>query len=156
MSINLALNKPTNQSSFVLPYSGGRAVDGSTAPISRWLCNNLPCWASVDLGAVFSIDRWVVKHMAVVPGWPAPGYTISDFKLQKSMDNLVWQDVDMVSGNFLSITDRTVPSFLARYVRVFVTAGLQINPQLASIIEFEVYQTPEPPPTRGVPFQAFI
>lgn len=152
MSINLALNKPTNQSSFVLPYSGQRTVDGSTAPISRWLCNSLPCWVSVDLGAVFTIDRWVVRHMAVVPGWPSPGYTMSNFRLQSSMDNMSWQDNDVVSGNSSSVTDRTVQAFQARYLRVMVTGGLQINEQLASIVEFEVYQA-EPEPSRGILFQ---
>lgn len=158
MSTNLALNRPASQSSFVLPYSGQRAVDGSISPISRWLCNSLPCFLSIDLGAIFSIDRWVVRHMAVVPGWPAPGYTMSDFRLQRSADNVIWQDVDIVAGNSDSITDRTVSPFQARYLRVLVTGGLQINPQLASILEFEVYQAPEPPPrspSRGLSFQAF-
>lgn len=148
-AVNLALNKPASQSSFVLPYSAQRAVDGSVAPVSRWLCNTLPGWASVDLGAVFSIDRWVVRHMGVVPGWPSPGYNMRDFKFQASMDNINWTDIDTVTNNVLSVTDRTVTEFQARYVRVLITAGLNINLQLASIMEFEVYEAP----VRGIPFE---
>lgn len=147
-TVNLALDKPASQSSFVLPYSGQRAVDGSVAAVSRWLCNTLPGWASVDLGAVFSIERWVVRHMGVVPGWPSPDYTMRDFMLQASMDNMNWTDIDSVTNNTQSVTDRIVPPFQARYVRVFVTSGLNVNPQLASIVEFEVYSAPQ----RGIPF----
>ncbi len=155
MSINLALNKSASASDFVPPYSAQRVVDGSTAALSRWLCNTLPCWVNVDLGNVFSIDRWVVKHMSVVPGWPTPGYSIRDFKLQSSIDNNIWSDVDTVLNNTSSITDHSVTPFYARYVRVYITSGLNINPQLSSIMEFEVYEAspkpPEPPlPTRGI------
>lgn len=148
-AINLTLNKPTNQSSFVLPYSGQRAVDGSIAPISRWLCNSLPGFITVDLGSIFSINRWVVDHLESA-GFPS-SYNNQDFKLQKSIDNINWVDVDSVSGNTSSKTDRIVTEFLARFVRVLVTNGIQANPQLTSILEFEVYApTPAPPPSRGI------
>ncbi len=138
---NLALNRPTASSSFVKPYEPARAVDGSLAPFSRWLCNTLPGWFSVDLGAGYWINRWVVRHMSTA-GWATPDYNIVDFKLQGSIDNNNWFDVDSVTGNTAGITDRTINAVLCRYVRVYVTKGLKCNSQLASMMEFEVYPAP--------------
>lgn len=138
--INLALNKTTLANSYVMPYSPNRAVDGSIVPTNRWLCNTLPSWLSVDLGAQYSINRWVIRHMPVA-GWGTPSYCMSDFKLQASSDNINWADVDSVSGNTNIVTDRTLQTVVScQYVRVYVTKGLNCNPQMASIMEFEVYQ----------------
>ncbi len=138
VSVNLALNKNAAASSYVMPYSPNRAVDGSVVPINRWLCNSLPAWLSVDLGAVYSINRWVVRHMPAA-GWPAPDYCMSDFKLQVSTDNVNWTDIDTVTGNISPLTDKTFTPVNYRYVRVYVTKGLKCNPQMASFMEFEVY-----------------
>lgn len=138
VSVNLALNRKTAASSYVMPYAASRAVDGSQAPINRWLCNLLPAWLSVDLGAVYSINRWVVRHMPAA-GWSAPSYCIGDFKLQASSDNVNWTDIDTVTGNISPLTDKTFTPVNYRYVRVYVTKGLNCNPQMASFMEFEVY-----------------
>ena len=143
---NIALNRPTAASSYVLPYSASRAVDGSTAPTNRWLCNTLPGWMSVDLGAPIWVNQWIVRHMPVVQGWAAPGYVNSDFKLQGSIDNKTWYDIDIVTGNVSSITNRYINAVNARYFRVYVTKGLNTNPQLTSIMEFELYPAPPTSP----------
>jgi hypothetical protein len=141
-SVNLALSKNATASSYVMPYAPGRAVDGSvTVPTSRWLCNTVPSWLNVDLGAQYSINRWVVRNMGVA-GWKTPDYSISDFKLQCSNDNTNWTDIDAVSNNTAAITDRTFTKVKCRYVRVYVTRGLQTNNKLASFMELEVYQAP--------------
>lgn len=139
---NLALNKPAASSSYVMPYVAANAVNGTLVPISRWLCNTLPGWMSVDLQATYRINRWVVRHMGVA-GWQSPSYNMSDFKLQASADNKVWYDLDSVVGNTASITDRTFANPAnCRYVRVYVSKGLNCDPQLASIMEFEIYPAP--------------
>ena len=140
--INLALNKPASASTYTLPYSASKAVNGSIAQLSRWVCHSLPGWMSVDLGMAYYINRWVVKQMGLA-GWLSPDYNISDFKFQGSNDNTNWFDLDTVTGNTLSMTDRTlsIPVYV-RYVRVYVTKGIRCNPQLASIVEFEVYAAP--------------
>jgi hypothetical protein len=153
-SVNLALHKPAVSSSFVLPYSAQKAVDGSISPLSRWQCNIniLPGWITIDLGQSYLIDRWVVYHLGAA-GFYSPGYFMTDYKLQRSSDNINWDDVDSITGNISTITNRIVAPFYARYVRILVTNGLQVNPQLASIVEFEVYAHDEPqPPSRGIPF----
>ncbi len=139
-NINIALNKATASSSYILPYSPSRAVDGSLVPTSRWLCSRLPAWMSVDLGISTWVDKWIVRNVTLA-GWPSPNYNISDFKLQGSSDNANWFDVDMVTGNTANIVERTVSPILARYFRIYVTKGLRINPQIASILELELYES---------------
>jgi hypothetical protein len=70
----------------------------------------------------------------------SPDYNMTDFKLQGSNDNSNWKDIDMMSNNASCITDRTFTPANFRYVRLYVTKGLRINPQLASCMEFEVYE----------------
>ena len=138
---NLALNKTTTASSFVLPYEPARAVEGtSDKPIRRWLCIKLPCNMDVDLGANYCINRWVVKHMENA-GWTS-AYNMTDFKLKGSMDSKTWSDIDTVTGNSSKITDRTFSPVTVRYVRFYAEKGIKINPNLASIMELEVYQAP--------------
>lgn len=140
---NIAYNKPTFSNSFIKPYSPSRAVDGSTHPIRRWL-SNTPCFLTVDLQRSYWINRWIVVHMGAV-GWYG-NYNNADFKLQGSQDNSNWFDIDTVSNNTSSHTDRQFKAVECRYVRVYVTRGLGINPQLASIVEFAVYEAPPTSP----------
>jgi alpha-L-fucosidase 2 len=89
-------------------------------------------WLAVDLGTVTTTNRWVVRHY----GGTEDG---KDFKLQSSTDGNTWTDVDTVTGNTADVTDRTVPSFNSRYVRVYITAPQQSATQWARIREFELY-----------------
>lgn len=139
---NLLLNKYATASSYVLPYSPFRAVDGSLAPTSRWLCNKVPGYMMVDMGSPYWINRWVVRHMGVA-GWTAPNnYNLKNFKLQGSNDSSNWFDIDIVTGNTMAVTDRTFTTVQCRFVRLYVTTGININQQLASCMEFEVYEAP--------------
>jgi hypothetical protein len=136
---NIAFNKTAAAGSYVMPYTPSRAVDGKLVPSGRWLCSDIPNWLSVDLGAAYLVNRWVVKHMPVV-GW-ATNYANSDFKLQGSNNNVNWTDLDTLVNNTSSITDRLLQVLVGyRYFRVYITKGLQVNNQTASIVEFEVYQ----------------
>ncbi len=141
---NIALNKMATASSFVLPFSPGRAVDGSTSPLSRWVCSSVPGWLMVDMGSTIPVNRWVVKHMGGSGFWPAEGYNNRDYKFQGSNDQASWTDIDTVTGNTQNITDRTTGIVNFRYYRVAVTSGLNANGKLASIEEFEVYEAPVP------------
>lgn len=138
-TVNIALNKATASSSFILPYSPSRAVDGSLAPTSRWLVSVLPAWMSVDLGAPIWVGKWIVKNITQA-GWPSPAYNISDFKLQWSNNNSSWFDVDTVTGNTMDKVERTVSPVLARYFRVYITKGIQVNQRVASVMELELYE----------------
>jgi hypothetical protein len=141
---NIALNKAATAGSSIAPYLPARAVDGLITPLNRWMASGLPTWMGVDLGAVYWIYRWVVKQPGV-SGWQSPNYNMSDFKLQGSLDNANWFDMDSVLNNSAIITDRIVTPRQLRYARVYVTRGLRINNNLASIMEFEVYDAANGP-----------
>ncbi len=139
---NLALNKNITASSSVAPYAPSRAVDGQITPVSRWLSKTVPAYLTVDLGASYLITTWVVKHMSMA-GWKESDYNMCDFKLQASNDNITWYDIDAVINNTSSTTARNVNLDLCyRYVRLYITKGLRTNPQMASLVEFEVYGKP--------------
>jgi len=124
-----------------MPYTPSMAVNGGLTTFSRWLCNKVPGWMSVDFGAPYWINSWVVKQMGN-SGWQAPDYNMCDFKLQGSNDNTNWTDIDVVANNTLSSYSKTFTPAFFRYARLYVTKGLRTNTQFASVMEFEVYQAP--------------
>lgn len=141
---NIALKKPTTANRYVKPFEGLKAVDGVTAPLSRWLCNNVsmnnPGILAVDLQTISMVSSWTVKHMGAIAGWPAPNYCNSQFSFQVSSDNVNWITVDSVSNNIMGVTTRNLSQAVScRFVRVVVSRGLNINPQIASIVDLEVY-----------------
>ena len=146
---NLALNKSATAIGSVAPFTAAKAVDGSLTPLNRWLCEAMPCWMAVDLGDTYWIDKWVVKHMGV-GGWSSPNYNMKNYKLQGSMNNSTWVDLDTVANNTASTTDRSFTPAQARYVRVYVSTGLNINQGVASIVELEVYESAYDPYLAGL------
>jgi hypothetical protein len=138
---NIALNKPALANSTILPYAPSRAVDGTMAASNRWVCDQLPGWLRVDLGASYLVNQWVVKNMPVITDWAAPDYVNVDFKLQGSLDGSNWFDIDSVYGNTVATINRQINPTVGRFFRVFITKGLTCNKQTASIVEFELYQT---------------
>jgi len=142
MANNILLNKTATASSFVMPYTAANAVNGITTPLSRWVCNTLPGWITIDAGAAFWVNRWVIKLMGNA-GW-ASNYNMPAYTLQTSIDNYNWMTIDSVVGNAANTTDRTFATISARYFRISVPSGITINTKLASIMEFEVYDAPAP------------
>jgi len=140
---NLALNKSAASSGFVAPFSHARAVDGDITQLSRWLSTSVPAWHSVDLGAVYWVNRWLVKQMGL-QGW-SQSYNMCDYKFQGSLDNSNWFDLDSVADNSANQTDRQFTGKQARYVRVYVTKGLRNNTAFSSIAEMEVYEAANAP-----------
>ena len=133
---NIALNKTTRASGYVLPYAPSRAVEGTVYPTSRWLCNTVPAYMTVDLGTPFIIIAWTVKHMGTA-GWIAPDYNMCDYSLQGSNNNVDWTTIDFVMNNTAAITSRSIIGAY-RYVRLNITKGLRVNPQYASLMELEI------------------
>jgi len=145
--------KPATASSYILPYSPGRAVDGSLEPISRWVCANMYTvsgqWLQVDLGGYYTCNRWVVENN----WWGDNEYYLSGYTLQKSLDSVNWSSADAVTGNNSSFTNRPTNRFTARYVRLYINAGITITNRTAAVNEFHVYGFPTQLPTitRDVP-----
>ena len=141
---NIALNRPVTASKTIIPYTASRAVDGNLSPSNRWLTDQIPATLMVDPQAKYLVNRWVVKHPAVIntpnTAWNYQNYANSDYKLQGSNDNFNWFDIDVVTNNSATLTDRTFVSVAFRYYRVYVSKGLRCNNQTTSILEFELYQ----------------
>ncbi|WP_261301656.1 CBM35 domain-containing protein [Paenibacillus andongensis] len=141
---NAVLNKTAAANAFftagrgVIDQDPALAVDGTTAN-GKW-CTNVDYgaqWLQVDIGQPVDLNRWVVKHAGA--GGESATLNTKDFKLQGSMDGSTWFDVDTVTGNTASVTDRTVSKFTARYVRLYITTPTQNTDQHSRIYEFEVY-----------------
>lgn len=135
--------------SHMAPYGPSRAVDGDTGALSRWQTRRGVdgSYLQVDLGAVHAIDRWVVYNQSYQ--WNNdPVYAMKAYKLQKSNDGQTFTDVDTVLGNTLSVTDRPVTKFIARYLRVQVIEGsLDANSNhWDCILEFQAFGNPSTKP----------
>jgi len=141
---NIALNKPMTANNSILPYIPSRAVDGALAPSNRWVSDSIPAWLEVNPGALYMVNRWVVKHPSIITSpnnvWSNSNYANVDYKLQGSNDNSAWYDIDGVTNNSATSTDRTFNAVAYRYYRVYVSKGLRGNTVTTSIIEFELYQ----------------
>jgi hypothetical protein len=141
--LNIAFNKSTETSSYILPYSGARAVDNSNKPLSRWLCNTLPAWFIVDFGREYWVNTFVFNFMEVA-GWMYSNYNVTDFKIQASNDLINWQNIHSVKNNSQSsLVIQTEPVYL-RFCRIYILRGLGINPQLTGIVNFEAHECPAP------------
>jgi len=128
--------------SYMVPYGPSRAVDGNIDALNRWQTRKGVdgSYLQVNLGGLYSIDRWVVYNQSYV--WDNnPIYAMRGYKLQKSNDGVNFTDVDVVSGNTSSMTDRTVSRFTASYLRVQVTEGCKDNNNNSwdSILEFQAF-----------------
>jgi len=138
-SNNIALNKTATANQYVTNETPDKAVDGSIAGYgngnSKWCSDSSDSvkWLKIDLDGSYNISRWVVKHAGI------GGESTSYFKLQKSTDGISWTDVDTVTNNTSNITDHTVTTFSARYVRLYITAATQTTSNIARIYEFELY-----------------
>jgi mannosyl-glycoprotein endo-beta-N-acetylglucosaminidase len=115
----------------------------------------------VDLGEAVAINRWVVKH-AQEGGEPANMNT-RDFKLQysneltefpESYNSADWTDIEAVSGNTPSKTDRDMSETInARFVCLYVTrADHTSSVGIARINELELYGTKSVPASADYEF----
>lgn len=141
---NIALGKKATANQSVSGETPDKAVDGSVSSYggggnSKW-CSNSSAktkWLMIDLGQTYTINRWVVKHAGA--GGESTSYNTKNFKLQKSNNGTTWTDVDTVTNNTASVTDRRVNAFTARYVRLYITTPTQGSDTAARIYEFELY-----------------
>ncbi|HEX3029725.1 MAG TPA: glycoside hydrolase N-terminal domain-containing protein [Clostridia bacterium] len=149
---NVALNKTATASGNNSGEEPGKAVDGSTT--TKW-CHTDGIsgeWLKVDLGANYNISRWIVKHAGVTE---TIKYNARDITLQKSDDGTTWTDVDAAFGNQQNITDRNVPVFNTRYVRLYINTATQDSSGGARIYEFELWGDDGTPPQPPEPINPF-
>ena len=114
-------------------YDISKVVDGSFS--KGWQCSSDEKWLQVDLGATYTINRYVLQNAGLAYA-PADQNTIG-FKLQASTDGVNWTDIDVVTANKSNVVDKDVDAFTAQYVRVEITnAG---SDGVARIQELELY-----------------
>ena len=133
---NVALEKPAITAS----HNDAQAYKANDGQPSRWSCEAESAWLMLDLEEGYTISRYTVRH-AGYAGEVAL-YNTADFQLQYSVDGVNWITADTVTGNTQSVTSRTVQTFTARYVRLYITkpnsaAGSQAH--MVSIAELELY-----------------
>lgn len=126
---NLALNKTVESSGYVAGGEPSNAIDGLTS--TRWYSQNSgDKWLKIDLGASYTINRYLVKHASK----SADNFSLDtkSYKLQTSMDGMNWTDTDIVSNATEDAVLRQaepevgrVGNFTARYVRLYITQATQ-------------------------------
>lgn len=114
LGYNIAYKKAaeSSESSPVRPVAN--AFDGDKNSFWQSLVED-DKYISVDLGEIFLINRYIIDHAT------DQIFTAKDFKLQVSMDNQSWEDVDDITGNTAIVTDRFITPTQARYVRLLIT-----------------------------------
>lgn len=115
-----------------------KAVDGD--PATKWFSKEAgPKWLRVDLGKKVEVVRWLVRHGG--SHGEGPDSDTADFSLQRSDDDKTYADVEVVKNNPLDVTDRSVPRFSARYVRMNIARPNRKpnNDPSARIYEWEVW-----------------
>jgi hypothetical protein len=75
-STNLALGRPTSESSHTQIYGSSNAVDGNASSYWESANNAFPQWLQVDLGSVANLGR-IVLRLPPSPAWGARTQTLS-------------------------------------------------------------------------------
>jgi hypothetical protein len=130
---NVALNKTTAASSTQTGgYESSKAVDGNTTT-TRWSADFTgdPQWISVSLGALYSINRVVLR-------WET-AYGKS-YQIQVSNDNINWTNVYSTTTGDGGVDDISFTATSTRYVRMYGTQRAN-TAYSYSLWEFEVYGT---------------
>lgn len=123
---NLALHKPTSESSHTQVYGSGNVVDGD--PNSYWESNNnntFPQWVQVDLGSSSTVKRFVL-NLPPATAWATRSQTIA---VSGSTDGTNFTTLAAAAsytfnpgtGNTTTITLGSAVQ--ARYVRLTFTAN---------------------------------
>ncbi|MFD8819547.1 discoidin domain-containing protein [Streptomyces sp. NPDC059627] len=122
---NLALHRPTSESSHTQTYASGNATDGDTNTYWESANNAFPQWIQVDLGAATGVKR-IVLDLPPATAWGTRTQTIS---VQGSTDGGTFTQLlgsagytfDPATGNTATLT---LPSTATtRYVRITITAN---------------------------------
>ncbi|SFF31636.1 F5/8 type C domain-containing protein [Actinacidiphila alni] len=137
---NLALGKPTSESSHTQVYGSANTTDGNADTYWESANNAFPQWLQVDLGATTTVTRLVLK-LPPPTAWATRTQTISvqagtsiPLTTQLPAQNYTFNPA---SGNTVTITLPT--AITARYVRLTITANT--GWPAAQLSELEVYST---------------
>ncbi|GAA3771415.1 hypothetical protein GCM10022225_68290 [Plantactinospora mayteni] len=145
-STNLALGATATATSSHPSFPPSRAVSGQWGSgYEGWVSEiGKPQTLTVDLGSAKTFTRYLVRHDSAARPAETANNT-RNFQVQTSTDNQNWTTIDTVTGNTAAVTDRTVASRTARWVRLVIseptqgsTPDSQQNPR-ARIGQLELY-----------------
>lgn len=136
---DIAYKKDVKANHAISYHPASNAVNGTMNDLDDKWCTNQGTgaqWLEVDLGAQYSINKWVVKHAGAFG--EDSGYNTREFKLQKKVGSS-WVDVDNVYDNTDSTTERNVNPFSSRFVRLYITNPTNNGDGAARIFQFKLY-----------------
>lgn len=138
--VNVALNKATTADSSCNANEGpAKAVNGSVTggTTDKWCSLGATKFWQVDLGSSFAIRSFTLRHAGA--GGENTAWNTRDFTIQVSSDGTNFTTVVTVTGNTASVTNHTITTTNARFVRVNITAPTSTTDTAARIYEAEVY-----------------
>ncbi|MDG4826988.1 discoidin domain-containing protein [Asanoa sp. WMMD1127] len=147
-SSNLALGATATASTSHPSFPQSRAVSGQWGPgYEGWVSEvGKPQTLTLDLGSAKTFTRYIARHDSAARPAETANNT-KNFQVLTSTDNQNWSSWDTVTNNTAAVTDRTLGSRTARWVRLVsteptqgTTADSQQNPR-ARIGQFELYGT---------------
>jgi hypothetical protein len=146
---NILLNKPATASDYYAPFTPAKAVDGVISPLSRWVSSKTgltsPSWLQIDLQGAYCVNQYSLAFMGSANLWNNPQYNVKNFSVQGSMDGGAFFDLDNISGNSSPSISRYLPPTWVRYLRVFITSGLNCNSGVSSIVDFQAFEAANTP-----------
>ncbi|MDG6101533.1 choice-of-anchor D domain-containing protein [Dactylosporangium aurantiacum] len=133
---NLALGRPTTQSSNTQSYGSGNAVDGNANTYWESANNAFPQWIQVDLGAPVAVGR-VTLRLPPSTAWATrtQTVTVTDGATGAVLRATVTVTFDPAGGNTAVLS---FPTATVRYLRVTVTANS--GWPAGQLSELEAYQ----------------
>jgi hypothetical protein len=146
---NLAAAKPTQASSTNASFAAANAVDADPASYWESANNAFPQWLQVDLGAVYDVDKIVLR---VPPGWETrtQTLTVQGGTNGSSFTTIAGSAAYTFNPASSNVVTLTVPTTKTRYVRI--TFASNSGWPAAQLAQLEVYGTgtpSEPPPPTG-------
>ena len=123
---NLALGATATASSSHPSFPPSRAVNGGWGSgYEGWVSEvGKPQTITLDLGSAKTFTRYVVRHDSAARPAETANNT-RNFTVSVSSDSTTWSTVDTVTGNTGGVSDRTIASVSARYVRLSITEPTQ-------------------------------
>ena len=137
---DLALNKAaTGSTPCNANETPAQAVNGTASGgLSDKWCSLAPNpYLLVDLGAQFSLNRFIVEHAGA--GGESFNFNTAAFSIQVSTDGVTFSPVVNVTGNIFSITTHDIAPTSARYVRLNILIPTQTSDTAARIYEFQIF-----------------
>ncbi|MCH1625215.1 endo-beta-N-acetylglucosaminidase [Ferdinandcohnia quinoae] len=135
---NVALNKSATASGQCASSEGPKyAIDGIVTDNSKWCAIGANHWLMVDFGEAFTLSKFVIKH-AEAGGEPG-AFNTKAFTIEVSMDGEIWTNAVTVTDNTAAISEHSIPTTEARYIRLAVQQPTQGGDQATRIFEVEAY-----------------